>query len=774
MRVPPEGPLTAKIIALGESPGPQELRQGRPFVGPAGRTLDDLLGAVGLDRDEIYITNTVKCEVPSDDKAKEAFFFQKGGPSSAYMEGIIDLVGEIKAIKEAGGGNVIVPMGNYALWALTQLTGIMKYRGSMLESSLVPGLKVIPTIHPAYFYHTWQWHELVLSEWDWQRIAAEAHTPAINVPQPDFLIDPFDSEIEKAVERYTSCELLTVDSEWYSPDSLAYIGFCDDKDFATVIPATSMAAFRAYKAILGSDVPKVFQNAIFDDVALARIGIEVKNIKHDLMLAWNAAWGDIKRKRLSVICSVLTDHPYYKDDLEFVGKNDQNGQIYCGTDCVVEKESMDKMLSSELRETGTERAYELTMLNYDIFAKASKMGVRCDLEKLRAMKSQYIAKADAIEDEISKLVGRSINCRSTPQVATLVYDMLGYKVDKRIGRSTAQAVLMDMAASDTSEDKKAILTAIIRVRQNRNIVSRYVHEGVVDRDGRIRTNWNLAGTRNGRYSSTDPWWNGWAMQTVPLEAREFVIPDPGHIFVGCDGEQAEARVVAVLTHDYDLLDNMAQGVDVHAKLVEDMKIFNMSYEQVIAQCKELGDKDKCHPRYLCKKVRHSSNYKQGPGGLKENINKEYLETNVGITLGLAKLLNDRYIEVSPGLSAWWEEVFKQLASDGYLINHWGRRRNFLGKIHKEDHIHRDAVAFVPQSDIADLTTQGIFHTAARTPWGQCMAHMHDGTFFQVPEDRAEETAKIMQEEMHREIHIGSETLIVPYTIKTGMDWMNMK
>ena len=55
-----EGPRTAKLILVGEQPGDQEDQQGEPFVGPAGRLLDDVLAEVGLDRRTVYVTNAVK------------------------------------------------------------------------------------------------------------------------------------------------------------------------------------------------------------------------------------------------------------------------------------------------------------------------------------------------------------------------------------------------------------------------------------------------------------------------------------------------------------------------------------------------------------------------------------------------------------------------------------------------------------------------------------------------------------------------------------------
>ena len=64
--VPGEGPADARIMFIGEGPGVQEDRQGRPFIGPAGQFLNELLASIGLDRTKVYITNVVKSRPPGN------------------------------------------------------------------------------------------------------------------------------------------------------------------------------------------------------------------------------------------------------------------------------------------------------------------------------------------------------------------------------------------------------------------------------------------------------------------------------------------------------------------------------------------------------------------------------------------------------------------------------------------------------------------------------------------------------------------------------------
>lgn len=64
--VPGEGPVDAKVVFIGEAPGWNENQQGRPFVGAAGQFLHELLASIGLKRQDVYITNIVKCQPPGN------------------------------------------------------------------------------------------------------------------------------------------------------------------------------------------------------------------------------------------------------------------------------------------------------------------------------------------------------------------------------------------------------------------------------------------------------------------------------------------------------------------------------------------------------------------------------------------------------------------------------------------------------------------------------------------------------------------------------------
>lgn len=783
-RVPPCGPKDARVVLVGEAPARLEVVQGQPFVGPAGQQLDRMLGAVGLNRRELYITNVSKQEVPQGDE-KSDWFFHRGSPTQAYMEAIVELLGELGEVKP----NVVVPLGNYALWALTQEQGISQRRGSILASTMIPGLKVIPTYHPAFYIHQGHYNspKEALGIWDLQRVKEESAFPDIRLPQARFIVNPTPDEIGWAIEELRRGDHITLDTEWFGPENLAYIGFTNSPEWAICIPATSVTAYRAFKEILALPQPKILQNAAFDDLALYRQGIVLEGPVEDTMIAWHACWGDIGEKRLGTIASVLTKWPFYKDELDYVDKDDPRGQEYNCKDCVVTDEAWRKIKDDEFPYTGSRAGYDISMGLSPILRQAARIGVRADMATMRRMAKEHLETADELERILSETIGHTLNCRSGPQVIKLVFDELGYGKHRKV-RTSDQGVLMDIAAAESNETLRAVLTAVIRVRQNRNIVSRYLNvENAVDKDGRIRTNWNLGGTASGaRLSATifgrgeQRWFASVPMQTIPEDARVCYVADPGCVFLGWDLDQAEARVVAVKTHDYELLEDMGRGVDIHTKLAA-MLPFGKTYDELIEMCRAAEaagkSKDTVIERYLSKKCRHGLNYVMGAGTFKSTVNKEWLDTGVGLTEGKARQLRDAYLKLHPGLEIWWDQV-KQIAFSNPRVmrTYHGRVHQFLG--HFTDSMHREMVSFEPQCLVADTVSLGMIQATQEIrkldPKFQFFCHMHDGGYAQIKKEVALEAAAILKRCMTQEMIVDRTALTIPCSIKMGPNWKDLE
>ncbi len=132
-----EGSANARLMFIGEGPGRDEDLQGRPFVGKAGELLDKMIGGLGLQREEVYIANVVKCR-PPDNRTPTP---QEAQRCLGYLRRQIELVRPC----------VIVTLGATPLRELLGVeTGITKVRGQWQRLEMLGGIPVMPTFHPAY------------------------------------------------------------------------------------------------------------------------------------------------------------------------------------------------------------------------------------------------------------------------------------------------------------------------------------------------------------------------------------------------------------------------------------------------------------------------------------------------------------------------------------------------------------------------------------------------------------------------------------------------
>ncbi|HJU35587.1 MAG TPA: uracil-DNA glycosylase [Nitrososphaera sp.] len=152
--VPGEGQLSAKVMFIGEAPGRREDEKGRPFVGAAGRILDNLLKNVGIERSQVFITNIVKCRPPNNRVPKEDEMIA----CRPYLDRQIELIKP----------KVICILGRTAHSSILGGSSITANRGKIVERS---GQKYFSTFHPASVIY----NKSLLSalEADLKKLAAE-------------------------------------------------------------------------------------------------------------------------------------------------------------------------------------------------------------------------------------------------------------------------------------------------------------------------------------------------------------------------------------------------------------------------------------------------------------------------------------------------------------------------------------------------------------------------------------------------------------------------
>jgi len=167
LAVPGEGPAPAELMFIGEGPGFHENEQGRPFVGAAGKFLEQLLGSIGLTRQDVYITNVVKCRPPNN-----------RDPMPEEMAACKDYLDEQIALVNP---RLIVTLGRFSMARWFQGESISRIHG---QPRRFADHWVFPCFHPAAALHQEKFRALI--EADFLRIPEIIGqiAPVASQPQP--------------------------------------------------------------------------------------------------------------------------------------------------------------------------------------------------------------------------------------------------------------------------------------------------------------------------------------------------------------------------------------------------------------------------------------------------------------------------------------------------------------------------------------------------------------------------------------------------------------
>ncbi len=145
-----EGNPNARVMIIGEAPGKNEDLQGRPFVGAAGKFLDELLAAASLNREDVFIANVLKCRPPSN-----------RNPKSEEIEACANF---LRMQTQSINPDVIVTLGNFATqFILRTGVGITHLRGTVQQAGR---FLVLPVFHPAAAIYDRSKRDVLLSDFE--------------------------------------------------------------------------------------------------------------------------------------------------------------------------------------------------------------------------------------------------------------------------------------------------------------------------------------------------------------------------------------------------------------------------------------------------------------------------------------------------------------------------------------------------------------------------------------------------------------------------------
>lgn len=322
------GPRDARIALVGEAWGEQEALSGLPFVGSSGQELTRMLRQAGISRSACFLTNTFNLR-PQENKIENLCVSKAALPAGynappmslgkyiapEYLPHIERLRAELSAVRP----NIIITLGNTPLWALTGSSGINKVRGTISDNTLLPGIKILPTYHPAYILRDWASRPIAVA--DLQKAAREAEFPEIRRPMRTVLVNPTFEEVRafcRAPHPIISSDIETrrgqIDCIGFaaSPQHCLVIPFMNER-FESYWPdaETEVAVWREIKHLLESPMPKLFQNGLYDLQYIMHMSILPRNVIHDTMLLHHAYYPEI-RKGLGFLGSLYTNEASWK------------------------------------------------------------------------------------------------------------------------------------------------------------------------------------------------------------------------------------------------------------------------------------------------------------------------------------------------------------------------------------------------------------------------------------------------------------------------------
>lgn len=770
----------AKIMLLGEFPSVEATQSGVPWSGSQGKLLDNMLRSAGISRFECFLGFVGRERPPGGDY--RFFFFDKKNqePKPILTTYLASLKQELEHLRP----NVVVALGAFPLWALTGEWKLSDYRGTVMESSLVPGMKVIPTESPYTVQRMWELNFPVIM--DLRKAHRQSRFYGIAPDKRSFVTDATLPEFLDYCDFLVNdneCQYIGTDIETLNPNNhTGRIGFAHSPEFGLSFEFVSSTGninnramydeldeLRIWKAIADvANAPKrhVMQNAPYDvSVLWKNNGVLFNNLYMDTMIAAHVLWPEAKRS-LGFLASICLDVPAWKHT-----SSDSPG-LYNAMD-VANTLGICHVLDEEIDRFGVREVFEREMSQIPVAIMLQLRGIRIDQEVQARLITEATEKKDEAKSQLITLLGKEINFNSTQQLQELLYIKLGLPVQYKRGaipkKPTTDAEALQKLFRET---KHPVLKLILEYRKweklRTNVSkepspdSRYhtsfnICSGTKKEGLKVVTNEEEGGTETGRWSSSAsiifPFGPG-NLQNINKWAREMYVPDPGKIFIQADYVQAEAVVVAYLINDANLKKVFANKEDLHAYTASVM--FQKPREEITKESEE---------RRIGKLLRHATNYSAGPAVVAKNL---------GIKMSEAKRLLEIYKSVNPLLLTWHQRVQDELNRTRTLTTPLNRKRRFLDRW--GDDLFRSAYAFLPQSTVGDLLNTSM--TSLYEVDGEdidIVLQLHDAIYIQVDNTLPaikNGIAKLFWH-MNREIDVNNDKMVIDVDFSLGYNWKYM-
>lgn len=570
------GPRDAEIVIVGESWGFEELAAEEPFVGQSGQELSRMLAEAGLDRDAILCTNVVNRKPPRNELGrlmlpnKRGVFTHRGlNPTPEIMAELARLQMQLSAFPR----RLIIAAGNWALWSLSDCTGIgtknygegytvkeptgiTSWRASQLYTSTLPQrTPLLPIIHPAAILREWKWRQTTVQDLrrahnvgDWTPARVDIRIPESYDEIEEWLKAVLYQSIKAPFRLANDIEtwrgLITVIGFGYGSYSneghalviplLRVSGAGPNREYASWWePRVEARIIRLLRQVLTN--PSILiegQNYLYDTQYYHRwLGITPR-LDFDTMLAHHLLFPGTP-KGLDFLSSLYCHyHRYWKDDGKEwdVAGNQHAALIYNGEDNLRTAECA-TVLRRLIELLGMSEQWTYEKRKADLALRMMLKGIRIDMDLRRRLRGQVFLEQQRIQNRLARLIPPSIipvpKTSKVPWFASphqqreLFYEILG--LEGKTNRKTGRPTVNDEALNDLEEAYPELSTLFLHLKAERSVgvFRENFLDAAVDSDGRMRSSFNIAGTETFRWSSSaNVFGSGTNLQNIPSGDEE--------------------------------------------------------------------------------------------------------------------------------------------------------------------------------------------------------------------------------------------------------------
>lgn len=771
-----KGNFKSPFVIVGESPGPQELYQGKPFVGPAGELLhtvfDELMGGADINP---FITSSINCIPRQKDPNRLA---------QACKRCSSRLVDEIKAHPR----KIILTLGNAALWSLTGNYNhkITKIRGTVFTSPLAE-LGIVATVHPSFLLrgggnlHQFkrdirQAINMYLDRDPNEPVEAsnssEIRAVGTFTPSP-YKILKTPEEVQELVKKFQSgkykdgaCDLetdgfdpraITINEPEFFGEYILCAGFCVEKDFTYVIPGNLLS-----DELFQNDIAWCWQNGKYD-VGWGRIhGLPSIRVDNDTMLlsyCLNEKGGIHDLEQLG---NDWLRAPNYKDMLERYLPSKKHSYAIIPKDVLYKYQAVDANLTFCLLEplracvmadAKLAKVYtEILLPASEWLHKIERHGFHVDLERVNEnirVLGREVLQHEKVFNEIIVDAGYSnpINIRSWQQLKLVLYGYL------KLGP-------MSWGTDIDTLDKLPKHPAVEELKKHRKVqklYSTYVKAllSKIAPDGRMHTTFKLHGTTTGRLASNKP-----NMQNIPRDPRirgQFAAP-AGRALLEVDLSQAELRMLAQLSGCKIMLELFNAGRNIHNEVAE--RIFGAGFGK--------------EQKMIAKNVNFGIVYGISAHGLADqiNVNAHRQGSTLTVTNKEAEAWLTEWGGQFPGAQTFINTCRSAPIRGQTLISVFGRKRRFnVVTREKLRDMQNEAANFPHQSGAHDITMlAGIsLEEELREKYDNIMVNeVHDCIVNELP-DNMEAVCAVAQKLITRMLQVPKEWGMHAVTFEAGAE-----